>query len=107
MREQIIKRADEILKEGYEDLDEYFVPWGSWFNTPPYYEEDKILQIVETSGGQNVHLEHEYGVDNQPMVVVFDADPSTAEDIGKALEIGLDNIWVLVDLKNQYEWGML
>jgi hypothetical protein len=43
----------------------------SVFDSPPYYQKEKIAEVLTEAGAINVHFEHSSGWSNQPEVVIF------------------------------------
>ncbi len=78
----------------------YGIPNTSFFDASPYYQADKIKQIVEDNGGKNIRLRHAFDMVNQPKVVTFSADENIVKKIESALNEAHDTQWISVKLLN-------
>lgn len=95
IKEEIGDERSVSIGQGTPHKETYYVKWSSWFDTHPYNTK-LITQIVESAGGQNVHLENRYGWPNQPQVVVFDVLNGDTESIKKAVQRGLKTDWIIL-----------
>lgn len=78
----------------------YGIPNTSFFDASPYYQADKIKQIVEDNGGKNIRLRHAFDMVNQPKVVTFSADENVAKAIESSLNEAHNTEWISVKLLN-------
>lgn len=78
---------------------EYYIRNSSIFDSPPYYQKEKIAKVLKDAGLKNVHFERAFGWSNQPEVVVFTGDPKKAV---KAVEDAGGDIHPLIK-----KWGII
>lgn len=83
---------------------QYYIRNSSIFDSPPYYQKEKIAKVLTDAGFKNVHFENAYGWSNQPEVVVFTGDPEKAvkavEDAGKDIHPLIKKWGVIADEKD-------
>ncbi len=84
---------------------EYYVPWSSVFDTPPFYQADKIANAIKDD--ENVistYTENQYGWSNQPEVVIIKIDTvnikTTKERLLHKLQHALGTKWVRISEKD-------
>ncbi len=65
----------EALSTIPEKIDKWYLARTTTFDTIKY-DIPKLSKIIKTSGGKNVHTENQYGWNNQPEVIVFNAPKS-------------------------------
>lgn len=83
---------------------QHYIRNSSIFDSPPYYQKEKIAQALKDAGLKNVHFENAYGWSNQPEVVVFTGDPEKAkkavEGVGSDIHPLIKKWGVIVDEKD-------
>ncbi|OQA45792.1 MAG: hypothetical protein BWY47_01902 [Bacteroidetes bacterium ADurb.Bin302] len=83
-----------------KDTSRYQIPNTSFFDKPPYYQLDKIKQIVKDNGGKNIRLRYAFDMVNQPKVVTFSASENIVKKIESALNKAHDTEWITIRLIN-------
>ncbi len=86
-----------------------YIENSSIFDVSPYYQKEKIAEILKNAGAKEVHFENSFGWDNQPEVVVFKGitckkAKSVIEDNGDTIHPLIKNFGINVrnkDWKNR------
>ena len=69
----------------------YYLQYSSVFDNPNNnYDIDLFKIIIKNNGGKNIRISNNYGWNNQPKVITFNADKNTL----KKIKIGLNKLRV-------------
>lgn len=79
-----------------KDTSRYQIPNTSFFDKPPYYQLDKIKQIVKDNGGKNIRSRYAFDMVNLPKIVTFSADKHLLKKIESALNEAHDTQWITI-----------
>lgn len=87
------------------NISELYIPWSSVFDTPPYYQADKIADAIKDDEDVvSTYTENQYGWSNQPEVVVVKIDSpnikATKERLVAKLQHALGTEWIHVSEKD-------
>ena len=73
----------------------YYVQWSCFFDCKRYNSEIMSYAVLN-AGGMHPRLISQYGWDNQPEVVAFDANPENLAKIEAGLKETFDTEWLIV-----------
>ncbi len=74
----------------------YFIQWNSCYFDCKKYNAEIMSHAVLNAGGDNPRLIQQYGWDNMPDVIAFDADPENLDNIKTGIEVALGTEWIII-----------